>query len=128
MYKFKGYIIDNTATALITFFTPAANKVTDYSCVELLEKYKPADPTKIPPEILEAQGKYGVFQFHFNTLGNLTDLSLDAVYDVEKQDHITSSGTQEINKVYIPTASEDMMPLLSQRDATAEEVCATDEY
>nr|GEV73297.1 hypothetical protein [Tanacetum cinerariifolium] len=29
--------------------------------------------------------------------------------------------------VYIPTASEDMMPLLSQRDATAEELCAAEE-
>ncbi|GJV15682.1 hypothetical protein Tco_1361005 [Tanacetum coccineum] len=97
-YKFKGYITDNTATAPITFFTPAANKVTDHPCTELVEKYKPADPTKIPPEILAAQGKHGVFQFHFNTLGKLTDLSLDAVYDVQKQDHSTSSSTQEINK------------------------------
>ncbi|GJU83002.1 DNA helicase [Tanacetum coccineum] len=97
-YKFKGYITNNIATTPITFFTPVANKVTDYSCTELVQKYKPADPTKIPQEILAAQGKHGVFQFHFNTLGNLADLSLDAVYDVKKQDHSTSSGTQEINK------------------------------
>ncbi|GJR63056.1 nucleic acid-binding, OB-fold protein [Tanacetum coccineum] len=104
-YKFKGCITDNTATAPITFFTPAANKVTDHPCTKLVEKYKPADPTKIPPEILAAQGKHGVFQFHFNTLGNLTDLSLDAVYDVQKQDHITSSSTQEINKGMPSSAS-----------------------
>nr|GEU70923.1 ATP-dependent DNA helicase PIF1-like [Tanacetum cinerariifolium] len=76
----------------------AANKVTDHPCTKLVEKYKPADPTKIPPEILAIQGKHAVFQFHFNTLGNLTDLSLDAVYDVQKQDHNRSSSTQEINK------------------------------
>nr|GEV81281.1 DNA helicase [Tanacetum cinerariifolium] len=71
----------------------ATNKVTDHPCTELVEKYKPADPTKIPPEILAAQGKHGVFQFYFNTLGNLTYLSLDAVYDIKKQDHNTSSST-----------------------------------
>ncbi|GJR68311.1 nucleic acid-binding, OB-fold protein [Tanacetum coccineum] len=85
-YKFKGYITDNTATAPITFFTPAVNKVTDHPCTELVEKYKPANLTKIPPEILAAQGKHDAFQFHFNTLGNLIDLSLDDVYDVQKQD------------------------------------------
>nr|GEX29406.1 hypothetical protein [Tanacetum cinerariifolium] len=76
----------------------AANKVTDHSCTELVEKYKQADPTKIPPEILATQGKHGVFQFHFSTLGNLTDLSLDAVYDIQKQDHNTSSNTKDVNK------------------------------
>ncbi|GJU19739.1 DNA helicase [Tanacetum coccineum] len=34
-----------------------------------------------------------------------TDLSLDAVYDVEKQNHSTSSGTQEINKGTSSSAS-----------------------
>nr|GEZ98884.1 hypothetical protein [Tanacetum cinerariifolium] len=97
-YKFKGYIMDNTATAPITFFTPAANKVTEHACTELVEKYKPADATKIPPEILATQGKHVIFQFHFNTLGNLTDLSLDAIYDVKKQEHNTCSNTQEINE------------------------------
>nr|GEX56395.1 nucleic acid-binding, OB-fold protein [Tanacetum cinerariifolium] len=51
---------------------------------KLVEKYKPADTMKIPPEILATQGKHAIFQFHFNILGNLTDLSLDAVYDVHK--------------------------------------------
>ncbi|GJZ69087.1 DNA helicase [Tanacetum coccineum] len=130
-YKFKGYITDNTATAPITFFTPAANKVTDYSCSELVEKYKPTDPTKIPPEILAVQGKHGVFQFHFNTLGILIDLSLDAIYDVEKQDHSTSSDTQEINKgtpsstsdaTNQPTKEEENTQKDKQKDTAGEGV------
>ncbi|GKA42668.1 DNA helicase, partial [Tanacetum coccineum] len=104
-YKFKGYIMDNAATAPLTFFTPAANKVTNRPCTELVEKYKPGDPKKIPPKILAAQGKHDVFQFHLNTLGNLIDLSLDVVYDIQKQYHSTSSSTHEINKVTPSSAS-----------------------
>ncbi|GJX25823.1 hypothetical protein Tco_0232119 [Tanacetum coccineum] len=96
---------------------------------ELVEKYKPADPTKIPPEILAAQGKHGVFQFHFNTLGNLTDLSLDVVYDVKKQDH----STQEINKgtpssasaaTNQPTEEEENTQKDKQKDTAGEGVIA----
>ncbi|GJT06991.1 nucleic acid-binding, OB-fold protein [Tanacetum coccineum] len=67
------------------FFSPAADKVVDHPCTELVEKYKPADPKKIPPEILAAQGKIGVFQFHLNTLGNLRDLTLDDVFDLKSK-------------------------------------------
>ncbi|GJV66823.1 hypothetical protein Tco_1482332 [Tanacetum coccineum] len=56
-------------------------------------------------KILAAQGKHDVFQFHLNTLGNLIDLSLDVVYDIQKQYHSTSSSTQEINKVTPSSAS-----------------------
>ncbi|GJV07632.1 nucleic acid-binding, OB-fold protein [Tanacetum coccineum] len=97
-YKFKGYITDMTTTALITFFSPAADKVVDHPCTELVEKYKPADPKKIPPEILAAQGKIGVFQFHLNTLGNLRDLTLDAVFDLKKQDESTVTSALEPSK------------------------------
>ncbi|GJS87601.1 hypothetical protein Tco_0770237 [Tanacetum coccineum] len=74
-----------TTTALITFFRPAADKVVDHPCTELVEKYKPADPKKIPPEILAAQGKISVFQFHLNTLGNLRDQTLDDVFDLKSK-------------------------------------------
>nr|GEU38629.1 hypothetical protein [Tanacetum cinerariifolium] len=69
----------------------ATDKVADHPCTELVEKYKPADPKKIPSEILSAQGKTGVFQFHLNALGNLKDLTLDVVFDLKKPDE--STGT-----------------------------------
>ncbi|GJZ46144.1 hypothetical protein Tco_0593740 [Tanacetum coccineum] len=76
------------------------------------------DPAKIPPEILSAQGKHGIFQFHFNTLGNLTDLSLDAVYDVQSQDHSTSSSTQETNKGTASSASTATNQLTEEEENT----------
>ncbi|GJY66276.1 hypothetical protein Tco_0468514 [Tanacetum coccineum] len=75
-----------------------ADKVTDHPCTELVEKYKPADPKKILPEILAVQGKSGVFQFHLNTLGNFTDLTLDAVFDLKKQDESTVTSALEPSK------------------------------
>nr|GEW53225.1 putative ribonuclease H-like domain-containing protein [Tanacetum cinerariifolium] len=69
----------------------AMDKVADHPCTELVEKYKPADPKKIPSEISAAQGKTGVFQFHLNALGNLKDLTLDVVFDLKKPDE--STGT-----------------------------------
>ncbi|GJY91058.1 DNA helicase, partial [Tanacetum coccineum] len=95
-YKFKGYITDNTATAPLTFFTPAADKIIGHSCAELVAKYAPADPKKIPNEILKTQGTSAIFQARLNTLGNITDLTLDDVFDVKKQDNITSDDPQEI--------------------------------
>ncbi|GKD19529.1 DNA helicase [Tanacetum coccineum] len=77
------------------FFSPAADKVDDHPCTELVEKYKPADLKKIPPEILAAQGKTGVFQFHLNTLENLRDLTLDVVFDLKKQDENTDREWME---------------------------------
>ncbi|GJU21623.1 hypothetical protein Tco_1154965 [Tanacetum coccineum] len=87
-----------TATAPIIFLSPAAGKVVDYPCTDLVEKYKPTDPKKIPPKFLAAQGKTGVFQFHLNTLGNLRDLTLDAVFDLKKQDKSTGTSAQEPSK------------------------------
>ncbi|GJW38829.1 nucleic acid-binding, OB-fold protein [Tanacetum coccineum] len=58
---------------------------------KVVEKYKSTDPNKIPPEILAAQGKPGVFQFHLNTLEILKELTLDVVFDLKKQDE--SMGT-----------------------------------
>ncbi|GJX47152.1 DNA helicase [Tanacetum coccineum] len=45
-YKFKRNISDSTGTAPLTFFSPAAEKITPRPCKELVEKYKPADPKK----------------------------------------------------------------------------------
>ncbi|GKC37506.1 putative reverse transcriptase domain-containing protein, partial [Tanacetum coccineum] len=93
-YKFKGCITYTTTTALITLFSPTADKVADHPCTELVEKYKPANLKKIPPEILAAQGKTGVFQFHLNTLGNLRDLTLDDVFDLKKSIVAPTRDTQ----------------------------------
>ncbi|GJS04489.1 hypothetical protein Tco_0320997 [Tanacetum coccineum] len=66
-----------------------------FSCLNLVEKYKPADLTKVPPEVLATEGKRCVFPFHFNTLGNMTDLTLDDVFDITNEDESTSSSTHK---------------------------------
>ncbi|GJT86490.1 nucleic acid-binding, OB-fold protein [Tanacetum coccineum] len=97
-YKFKRYITDTSATALLTFFTPAADKITRHSCEELVETYKPADPRKIPSEILAMEGKRCFFQFHFNTLANIADFTLNDVFDINSQDQGTNSSAEERDK------------------------------
>ncbi|GKA42124.1 nucleic acid-binding, OB-fold protein [Tanacetum coccineum] len=74
---------DSSGMAPMTFFSPAADKITKHPCQELVEKYNPVDPKKIPPEVLATQGKTRIFQFHFNTFVNTTDLSLDEVFDIK---------------------------------------------
>nr|GEY14121.1 DNA helicase [Tanacetum cinerariifolium] len=80
------------------FFSPTADKVADHPCTELVEKYRLVDLKNIPPEILATQGKTGVFQFHLNTLGNLRDLTIDAVFDLKKQDESMGTTAQEPSK------------------------------
>ncbi|GJU45670.1 nucleic acid-binding, OB-fold protein [Tanacetum coccineum] len=104
----------------------------DYNCLDHDPQPRPffrypADPTKIPPEILAAQGKHGVFQFHFNTLGNLTDLSLDAVYDVQKQDHNTSSSTQNKGTPSLASAAINQSTEEEENTQKDKEKCAAGE-
>ncbi|GKB62764.1 DNA helicase, partial [Tanacetum coccineum] len=117
-YKFKGYITDTTATALVTFFSLAADKVTEHPCTDLVEKYKPVDPKKIPPEILAAQGKTSLFQFHLNTLGNYRDLNLDAIFDLKKQDENTGTSTQGPSKGTPSSASAVNIQSMEKQDKT----------
>ncbi|GJS39356.1 nucleic acid-binding, OB-fold protein [Tanacetum coccineum] len=42
------FTIDESATAPLTFFTPASHDVTCYTCQELVEKHRPADPRITP--------------------------------------------------------------------------------
>ncbi|GJW60233.1 hypothetical protein Tco_0109568 [Tanacetum coccineum] len=100
----------------LTIFTPAADKIMGHSCVELVEKYKPADPKKIPSEILATPGKSGVFQFPLNTLGNLTDLTLDDVFNIKKQDDNTSGNAQERDKGTPSSTSATTTQLMEKRD------------
>ncbi|GJY15523.1 DNA helicase [Tanacetum coccineum] len=82
IYKFKAYIADASGTVSLTFFTPAADKIISRSCKELVEKYKPANPKKIPAEILAIEGKTSVFQLHYNTIGHITELTLDDIFNI----------------------------------------------
>ncbi|GJR49264.1 hypothetical protein Tco_1399785 [Tanacetum coccineum] len=95
LYKFKGYIIDSYAIAPLTFFKPAADRITEHYCLNLVEKYKPVDPAKVPPKVLAIEGKSCVFQFHFNTVGNMTDLTLDDVFDITNGNESTSSSSHK---------------------------------
>ncbi|GKD77144.1 hypothetical protein Tco_1339765, partial [Tanacetum coccineum] len=58
-------------------------------------KYNPTYPAKVPPEILAPEGKSSVFQFHFNTVGNMTDLTLDDVFDITNGNESASSGSHK---------------------------------
>ncbi|GJV44679.1 DNA helicase [Tanacetum coccineum] len=94
-YKFKGHIIDSSRTAPMTFFSPAADKIMKHPCQELVEKYNPANPKKIPPKVLATQGKTNIFQFHFNTFANTVDLTLDEVFDIKMTDQDASSIAEQ---------------------------------
>nr|GEV29777.1 hypothetical protein [Tanacetum cinerariifolium] len=128
-YKFKGYVTYTTATAPVTFFSPAADKVADHPCTELVEKYKPTDPKKIPPDILASQGKTGVFQFHLDTSRNLRDLTLDAVFDLKKQDESMGTSVQEPSKGTQSSASAATIQSMEKQEETlrGKEKYATDE-
>ncbi|GJS68778.1 nucleic acid-binding, OB-fold protein [Tanacetum coccineum] len=127
--NYKGYITDTTATTLVTFFSPAADKAAEHPCTELVEKYKPVDPKKIPPEILAAQGKTSVFQFHLNTLGNHRDLNLDAIFNLKKQDKNTGTSAQEPSKGTPSSASAVTTQSMEKQDKTqtGKEKCPAEE-
>ncbi|GKD52688.1 DNA helicase, partial [Tanacetum coccineum] len=78
----KAYITDASGTVSLTFLTPAADKIISRSYKELVEKYKPANPKKIPAEILAIEGKTSVFQLHYNTIGHITELTLDDIFNI----------------------------------------------
>ncbi|GJV29258.1 hypothetical protein Tco_1385706 [Tanacetum coccineum] len=82
----SGKLQDASGTAPLTFFTPDADKLTCHPWTKLIEKYDPGGPTKIPPEVLAVQGKISIFQFHFNSLANTTDFTLDEVFNTQSQD------------------------------------------
>nr|GEV27103.1 hypothetical protein [Tanacetum cinerariifolium] len=59
---------------------------------------------------------------------NYSQMSNDLILKIHKiANSIPTASDKFPLPVYIPTSSKDMMPLLSQRDATAEEVCAAEE-
>ncbi|GJU55695.1 hypothetical protein Tco_1229409 [Tanacetum coccineum] len=69
--------------------------ITEHYCLNLVEKYKLADPAKVPPEVLAIEGKRCVFQFHFNTVGNMTDLTLDDIFDITNGNESTSTSSHK---------------------------------
>ena len=83
-YNFKAFIIDPSATAEVTFITPAANEVTGYTCPQLVANHKGADLQEIPPEIFAIEGEKNVFQIYFSTSANTTSFVLDQVFQKKK--------------------------------------------
>ncbi|GJZ51344.1 hypothetical protein Tco_0605859 [Tanacetum coccineum] len=59
------------------------------------DTYRPADPAKVPPEVIATEGKSCVFQFHFNTVGNMTNLTLDDVFDITNGNESASSSSHK---------------------------------
>ena len=68
----------------MTFFTPAADGLTGYSCLELIRVHKTTDPQEIPAQIFEIEGQKNVFQFHFNQTAKTTSFILDQVFNKKK--------------------------------------------
>ena len=83
-YCFKGFITDQSATAPITFFTPAADDLIGYSCAELIAMHNAEDPQQIPSQIFEIEGQNNIFQFHFNETSKITSFVLDQVFDKKR--------------------------------------------
>ncbi|GJS15510.1 hypothetical protein Tco_0409982 [Tanacetum coccineum] len=78
------------------------------------KNYKHVDPKKKPPEVLASKGKTNIFQFHFNTLANITDFTLDDVFDINTADQSTSSSAEQRDKgTPLPTA----LPVREQEQA-----------
>ncbi|GJU74472.1 DNA helicase [Tanacetum coccineum] len=67
-YNFKAFLTDESATALVTFFTPNANVLTGSSCTQLVKKYGVPDPRDFPDEILSLNGRTHILQIHYNPL------------------------------------------------------------
>ncbi|GJW56689.1 DNA helicase [Tanacetum coccineum] len=65
-YIFKALLTDQSATALVTFFTPNADVLTGSSCTDLVKKYGVPDPREFPDEILSLNGRTHIFQVHYN--------------------------------------------------------------
>ncbi|GKD76877.1 hypothetical protein Tco_1339498 [Tanacetum coccineum] len=68
------------------------------------DTYKPTDPAKVPPEVLAPEGKSCVFQFHFNTVGNMTYLTLDDVFDITNGNESASSSSHKTIPVTPPSS------------------------
>ncbi|GJT60745.1 hypothetical protein Tco_1004278, partial [Tanacetum coccineum] len=95
---FSRHIKDSLGTAPLTFFSSSVDKITKNPCKELVGKYNPTDPKKIPLEVLATQGKTSIFQFHFNTFENTTDLTLDEVFDIKTTAESISSIVEKTYK------------------------------
>ncbi|GJS14941.1 hypothetical protein Tco_0409413 [Tanacetum coccineum] len=111
--SYKRYITDASGTAPLTFFTPAADKLTCHSCAKLIEKYDPTDPMKIPPEVLAVQGKSSIFQFHFNSLANTTDFTLDEVFNTDPTTGASSSAAVTILEPKSTSRKKKKTPILT---------------
>ncbi|GJV94691.1 nucleic acid-binding, OB-fold protein [Tanacetum coccineum] len=80
---FKTLLKDQSATALVTFFTPNADVLTGSSCTELVKKYGVLDPLEFPDEILSLNGRTHIFQIHYNpsSVQGRVDFYFDDILD-----------------------------------------------
>nr|GEV65924.1 hypothetical protein [Tanacetum cinerariifolium] len=121
-YKFKAYITDASGTTSLTFFTPAADKITGHSCTELVEKYKPTDPKKIPPEIWATEGKTSIFQFCYSTLTHIIEFTLEDVFSIDTSGASTSSITQSKDKEPLVATLPGSSHLITDKESSEEAV------
>nr|GFB33416.1 hypothetical protein [Tanacetum cinerariifolium] len=79
---------------------------------------KPTDQKKIPSEVLTIQGKSSVFQFHFNSLANITYFTFGDVFDIRTQDQSTSGSAEEAHKgTPPPKPAETAQPAKNEEKA-----------
>nr|GEU30194.1 hypothetical protein [Tanacetum cinerariifolium] len=102
------------------------------------QRVAPAEEFALLVKIILSQRCINVSQRHINNSQQLCDSYARMVPAAAKIKEVTASQ-RHINCIptasdefplpdYFPTASEDMFPLLSERDAPAEEVCTADEF
>ena len=104
-YNFKAYLSDNTASAMITFFTPKADDIVGVKCDLLVNSLNNPHPREIPENIHSIVGKRHIFQFYYNTSSKqgppeFVFTKLLDEQDVPKQiEHIASGHKITINYI-----------------------------
>ncbi|PWA93995.1 hypothetical protein CTI12_AA053860 [Artemisia annua] len=117
-YNFKGYLTDDTATAMITFFTPRANQIVGVDCNSLLGYLQDPDPQNIPERIKSIVGKRHIFQFYYNTTSKqgpaefIFATPLDQPDTAKQLSHIPSGSTphEQATNIIQPPIPEQQVP------------------
>nr|GEW13015.1 hypothetical protein [Tanacetum cinerariifolium] len=99
-YNFKAFVSDQSATTTFAFFTPNADVLIGYKCLELLKKYNMPSPRDFPTEILSLKGRQHIFQFHFNpySVTGKVDFYFDDILDKPLQITETDMPTLETRR------------------------------
>ncbi|GJS60145.1 DNA helicase [Tanacetum coccineum] len=105
---YRAFLTDESATALVTFFTPNVDVLTGSSCTQLVKKYGVTDSRDSPDEILSLNGRTHIFQIYYNPscVKGRVDFYFDDILDKRLQ----IAGQSQIEE--IPT---DLLPVRTHK-------------